>query len=156
MTILKKDKTKLRMIINNLNISNSHKLITEEILAMIWSYRNSENGLYYSNFQLAEMNYCKEMKIKTVMKNLRESGLVTWQRRHNSSTLYKPSKKLIHLLKEKDISCPSLIEKDINRSSEGHNMSAIPSLKGRNNRETDGDVFNDITSEEKEWIFNAI
>lgn len=92
---------KLNPIVLLLQLKGAQRLYALNILATIWSYRNQENGMYYSNKQLADLFYCAESTVKYIMKNIKEAGLVETTRRYNSSSIIKPSEKFYELMKEK-------------------------------------------------------
>jgi hypothetical protein len=96
MNKLIKEKAKLRkmMILKDLN-----SLEHEEILATIWSYRNMKNGCHYSNEQWSNLLYCGERKIKSLLKDIRESGLVISKRKYNNATQYFPSDEMKGILR---------------------------------------------------------
>lgn len=71
----------------------------EELIAIIWSFR--KEGCYMTNGQLAEQCYCTERSIKRYMALLRDKGLVQFERRYNSSTIYTPSEIMVNALQVK-------------------------------------------------------
>ena len=109
MNYLRIPKRKLKDIVLSLDIKGSHylRLLAESILATIWSYRDQEDGMHYSNEQLAELFYFSERSVKNIMKAIKEAGLVETKRRYNSSNIVKPSQKFYTMMKEKGTGCPS-------------------------------------------------
>lgn len=91
-------KSNLKPIVLSLDISQTYQHLAESILATIWSYRKGEDGMYYSNEQLADLFWTNSRAVKRVMKSLRDAGLVTVKRRHNSSSIVKPSAKFNNLM----------------------------------------------------------
>ena len=102
MKTLRIPKKKLRPIVESFKQKGHHDLaLIEHLLATIWSYRKQENGMYYSNEQLADLFYTSESSVKRRMKDIKDVGLVETTRRYNSSSIIKPSEKFYELMKEK-------------------------------------------------------
>ena len=73
MKTLRIPKKKLRPIVESFKQKGHHDLaLIEHLLATIWSYRKQENGMYYSNEQLADLFYTSESSVKRRMKDIKE------------------------------------------------------------------------------------
>ena len=107
MNILHIPKKKLRPIVESIEMKGILCLPLEHLLAIIWSYRKQENGMYYSNEQLADLLYVSERSVKNLMKAIKQAGLVNTVRRYNMSSIIKPSEKFYQLMEEKGTLCPT-------------------------------------------------
>ena len=107
MNLLRIEKSKLKKVVLSTKAEGKHCLLIEQLLATIWSYRKQEDGMYYSNDQLADLFYSSESTIKRALKLIKNTGLVDTKRRYNNSSIIKPSKKFYIMMKEKGHGDPS-------------------------------------------------
>ena len=107
MNLLRVEKRKLRKVVESTKSEGTTHLLIEQLLATIWSYRKQENGMYYSNDQLSDLFWSSPSTIKRTMKIIKEAGLLDTKRRHNNSSIVKPSQKFYTMMKEKGHGDPS-------------------------------------------------
>lgn len=89
---LHKPKAKLKKVIEDNNLPK--KLYIEELITIIWSFRNTEDKCHYSTEQLAELCYTGYKTIERAVKVLKDKGLIDVKRQYNSSNILSPTKKL--------------------------------------------------------------
>lgn len=135
---------KLNPILDSFEVKGVSRLSLMHILAIIWSYRKTDKGMYYTNDQLAELlGGISPRTVKGLMKMIRDKKLVVSTRRYNSSTTYKPSAKFEALMgsKEKGHHDLSLKEKGTTRPTGRASDAHYTSSKEEEDRNIPQDVL---------------
>jgi len=95
---LHKPKARIKEVIHKYDLP--HNLHTEELISIVWSFRNTKDKCHYSTEQLADLCYIGYKSVERTIKILKEKGIINVKKQYNSSNILSPTKKLSDMMSE--------------------------------------------------------